>query len=167
MSQDLNRRLYSMFQRGVLTHMDVQAGLAMPQAEFVKKNLRRVEMPQGYGLATMPTPGSEVFALFRNGEEDDGVVLAYDDARLRGKLTFLESGEVALYGPNIGDETNGHHVWMTDSPKAGTIKVKASRIELRAGKFYVLIDSDPTIGMQKGEWTTPGELPENPEGSPL
>ncbi len=166
MSTDLDRRLRSLFARGVVRHADVKAGLAMPQAEFLKGELRRVELPQGYGFASVLLPGSEIFAVFANGERDAGVGLSSDDRRYRGKLDFLESGDTALYGQNVGD-ANGHQAHMTNSPKAGTLKIKCARIELRAADNYVLIDSDPSIGMQKGTYSSSAELPLNPGGAPL
>src|SRR5437868_46528 len=137
MSADLNRRLASLFGRGVLRHADLKAGLSMPQAEFFKDETRRGELPQGFGFASVPLAGSEVFAVFANGERDAGVALAADDRRYRGKLTFLKEGETAFYGQNVGDP-KGHQAVMTNSPKPGTLKVKCARMEFRVGDYYVL-----------------------------
>lgn len=164
MSADLNRRLASLFGRGVLRHADVTAGLAMTQAEFWKGETRRVELPQGYGFAAALMPGAEIFGGFANGDRDAGVGLANDDRRYR--LLDLKAGEVAIYG-KAGRTAPFQWVKMTADPKDGTIKVKAARIELRAGENYVLIDSDPSIGMQKGTFTPTAELPLNPGGTPL
>lgn len=160
MSADLNRRLASMFSRGVLRHADVQAGLAAPQAEFMKGEVRRVELPQGFGFASNPRPGSEVFAVFANGERDAGVALAYDDRRYRP--LDLAGGETALYGLHARQGPNWHWIKFTDQPKPGTIKIRASRIELRAGRFYHLLDSDPAIGEKSGQFDPGSELPLNP-----
>ena len=136
------------------------------RAEFFDGELRRVELPQGYGFASVPLPGSEVLAVFNNGQRDDGVALAFDDGRYRGKLAFLKDGEDALCGRNVGD-ANGYRAQMTDEPKPGTLKIKCAWIELCAGENYVLIDSDPSIGMQKGTDDPASELPLNPGGAPL
>lgn len=157
---ETNRRLASLFARGVLRHADVRAGLAMPQAEFLKGELRRVEMPQGFGFASNPKPGAEIFAAFRYGDADAGIALAFDDRRYRP--LDLASGEVALYGLHAREAPDWHWIRFTDSPKAGTIKIRASRIELRAGRFYHLIDSDPAIGEKSGQFDPTQELPLNP-----
>jgi phage baseplate assembly protein V len=156
---DIDRRLRSLFARGVVRHSDVQAGLARSQAEFLKGETRRVETPQGYGFASVPLEGSEVFAVFANGERDAGVALAYDDRRRRPK--DLAPGEVALYGLHARAAV-GHWIKFTDQPKPGTVKIRASRIELRAGQFYRLLDSDPAIGEKSGIHDPAEELPLNP-----
>jgi phage gp45-like len=165
MTADLNRRLASMFARGVVRHADIMAGLAVPQAEFLKDDLRRIELPQNFGFASSLLPGSEIFAIFRNGEEDAGIGVAHDDRRYRP--LDLNPGETALYGKDVRNKPNRHWVLTTDQPKPGTIKVKASRLEFRAGQFYVLLDSDLTIGAQKGTWDPAQELPDNPGGAAL
>jgi hypothetical protein len=155
--QDMNRRLASLFARGVVRHADVQAGLAMAQAEFLKDETRRVELPQGYGFASSLMPGAEVFAGFANGERDAGIALAFDDRRYRP--LDLKSGEVILYGVHARQAPNWHWIKFTDQPKPGTIKIRASRIELRAGQFYRLLDSDPAIGERAGIFDPTQELP--------
>jgi len=163
--QVLRARLQLLFSRGVLRHADVKAGLARFQAEFLNKEVRRVDVPQGYGFTSAPLPGSEVFAAFANGDRSAGVALAFDDRRKRPK--DLKPGEVVLYGLHALEGPNGHWIKFTDEPKAGTVKVKASRLEFRAGQHYVLLDEDPAIGGQKGIWDPAEELPENPHGAAL
>ena len=136
---EINRRLASLFSRGVLKHADVQAGLASGQAEFLAGEVRRVEVPQGYGFASQPSPGAELFAVFANGERSAGVALAFDDRRRR-PLDVLED-EVMLYGKHAREEI-GHWIRFTDDPKPSTIKMKARRFELRAGDKYLIIDAD-------------------------
>lgn len=142
MSEELNRRLASMFSRGVLKHADVQAGLATGQAEFYKGELRRVELPQGYGFASQPIEGSEIFAAFANGERSAGVALAFDDRRRRPD--DLQSGEVAVYGKGA-KEPIGHWIRFTEQPKPNTVLAKARRFELRAGLHYLIIDADDGV----------------------
>jgi phage baseplate assembly protein V len=142
MTDDLPNRLRLMFSRGVVRHADVQAGLMATQAEFFKGEVRRTELPQGYGLATRPKSGSEVFAIFANGERSAGVALAHDDRRFRP--TDLEPGEVVLYGEHARDAI-GHWLKLTDDPKPNTVRVKARRIELRAGDHYFIVDADDGI----------------------
>lgn len=161
---DLNRRLASLLGRGVLRHADVRNGLASMQAEFFEGETRRVEVPQSYGFGSMPLPGAELFAAFANGERDQGIALAYDDRRYRPD--DLADGEVILYGKGA-KMAPFQWIKMTDLPKAGTIKGKAARIEFRVGEFYVLLDSDPAIGMQKGTFDPTAELPLNPHGAAL
>ena len=136
---EINRRLASLFSRGVLKHADVQAGMASGQAEFLAGEVRRVEVPQGYGFASHPSPGAELFAVFANGERSAGVALAFDDRRRR-PLDVLE-GEVMVYGKHAREEI-GHWIRFTDEPKPATIKMKARRFELRAGTKYLIIDAD-------------------------
>lgn len=142
MSDDLSRRLASMFSRGVVRQSDIRLGLEMPQAEFFKGELRRGEMPQGFGFASRPLPGSEVFAIFANGERSAPVILAGDDRRARPK--DLLSGEVSVYGRHARDEI-GHWIKFTDDPKLNTIRMKARRLELRAGDHFIIIDADEGI----------------------
>lgn len=151
---DLDRRLRSLFARGVVRHSDVQAGLARSQAEFLKGETRRVETPQGYGFASVPLAGSEVFAVFANGERDAGVALAFDDRRYRPK--DLASGEVSLYGLHARDEI-GHWIKFTDQPKPNTIVVRARRLELRVGEKYLILDS--VYGLVASEAITVGPEP--------
>jgi hypothetical protein len=165
MSADLERRLASLFSRGVVRHADIAAGLAAPQAEFFKNEVRRVELAQGYGFASAVLPGAEVFAAFAGGERDAGVALAFDDRRYRP--LDLAPGETALYGKGVRAAPNRHWVLTTDRPKPGTIKVQVSRLELRAGQYYVLLDSEPAIGAQKGIHDPAADLPLNPGGAPL
>ena len=136
---EINRRLASLFSRGVLKHADVQAGMASGQAEFLAGEVRRVEVPQGYGFASQPAPGAELFAVFANGERSAGVALAFDDRRRR-PLDVLED-EVMLYGKHAREEI-GHWVRFTDDPKPATVKMKARRFEFRAGDKYLIIDAD-------------------------
>lgn len=140
---ELNRRLASLFSRGVLRHADVQHGLATGQAEFFAGEQRRVELPQGYGFASVPETGAELFAVFANGERSAGVALAFDDRRKRP--LDLEAGEVALYGKHARDQEFGHWIKFTDLPKAKTVKMKARRFELRAGIHFLIIDADDGI----------------------
>jgi hypothetical protein len=163
-NRDVDRRLASLFGRGVVRHADVAAGLASAQAEFYKDETRRVELPQGFGFASSIMPGSEVFAAFGNGERDAGIALAYDDRRYRP--LDLKAGESVFYGKGA---RVAPYQWlkMTDMPKPGTMKGRAARIELRAGQFYLLLDADPAIGAQKGEWDPAQELPLNPHGAAL
>jgi phage gp45-like len=139
MSGDLERRLLSLFARGVLRHADVKNGLLQGQAEFLKGETRRVEVPQGFGFASQPKSGAELFAVFAGGTRDSGVALAFDDRRYRPD--DLKPGEVMLYG--IGaKEVPYHWIKFTDDPKPGTIKIRAKRIELRAGDYYRVLDAD-------------------------
>jgi phage gp45-like len=119
---DLNRRLNSLFSRGVLRHADIQLGLMTGQAEFLAGEVRRVEVPQGYGFASQPFAGSELFAAFAGGERSAGVALAFDDRRRRP--TDVLEGEVMIYGKGVRDEI-GHAIRFTDDPKPNTVKVKA------------------------------------------
>lgn len=139
---DVDLRLRLLFARGVVRHADVQAGLMAAQAEFLKGEVRRVELPQGYGLASRPKAGSEVFAAFANGERSAGVALAHDDRRYRP--TGIEPGEVVVYGEHARDEI-GHWLKFTDQPKPNTVRVKARRIELRAGDHFFIVDADDGI----------------------
>jgi phage gp45-like len=139
---EVDRRLASLFSRGVLSHEDVKAGMAMGQAEFFIGEQRRVEVPQGYGFASRPLPGSELFAVFANGERSAGVALAFDDCRRRP--TDLQAGEVALYGKHARDEI-GHWIKFTDQPKPNTVLAKARRLELRAGAHFLIVDADDGV----------------------
>lgn len=136
---DINARLARLFSRGVLRHADVQDGLLNGQAEFLAREVRRVEVPQGYGLASQPMPGAELFAIFGNGERSAGVALAFDDRRRRP--LDVGEGEVMVYGKGARD-TIGHWIRFTDQPKANTIVMKARRFELRANDKYLIIDAD-------------------------
>jgi phage gp45-like len=147
MSEDLNRRLASLFARGVIRHADVRNGLAQAQAEFSRGELRRVGLPQGYGMASQPTPGAEVFAVFANGERDAGMALAHDDRRARP--TDLAAGETMVYGARAF-EAPWHWIKFTDDPKPGTVKIKAKRVEIRCGDYYSVIDAD--TGPHSGMW---------------
>jgi phage baseplate assembly protein V len=163
--EDVNRRLGALFSRGVIRHADVAAGMAAAQAEFLVGETRRVELPQGFGFASNPMPGSEVFAAFADGERDQGIALAFDDRRVRP--LDLKPGESVFYGVQARDKPNGHWIKATNDPKPGTIKWRSPRIELRAGQFYVLLDADPAIGAQKGIFDPGAELPLNPGGAAL
>lgn len=136
---DVNLRLRLLFARGVLRHADVVKGLASAQAEFLQGETRRVELPQGFGFAAALQPGSEVFAAFANGERSAGIALANDDRRHRPD--DLKAGEVMLYGLQA-KEVPYHWVRCTDDPKPGTIKIRARRIEMRAGDYYSVLDAD-------------------------
>lgn len=161
MTEELNRRLATLFQRGVMTTEGVKVGMAVMQGKFLGGDLRSVEVPQGYGHAARPKAGSELFAVFANGEGEHGVALGYDDRRIRPEL---KPGEAAQYGADI-KAANGHSALWTDKPKAGTLKIRCSRIELRAGQYYVLLDAD--IGAQKGTFDPSADLPVNPGGAAL
>jgi phage gp45-like len=139
---EVEDRLRLLFARGVLRHDDVVAGLASAQAEFLKGEVRRVELPQGYGLASRPESGAEVFAAFANGERSAGVALAFDDRRVRPE--DLKAGEVALYGKHARDP-KGHWIKFTDDPKPRTVKARARRFELRAGDHFLIIDEDDGV----------------------
>lgn len=139
---ELERRLLSLFARGVVRQADVAAGLASAQAEFLAGETRRVELPQGYGLASRPLPGAEVFAVFANGERSAGVALAFDDRRYRPTVPM--PGEVMVYGQHARDEI-GHWIKFTDDPKPNTVKMKARRFELRAGDHFFILDADDGI----------------------
>jgi phage gp45-like len=136
---EINRRLALLFSRGVLKHADVQAGLASGQAEFLASEVRRVEVPQGYGFASQPEPGAELFAVFANGERSAGAALAFDDRRRRP--LDLKAGETMLYGKHAREDI-GHWIRFTDEPKPGTVKMKARRFEMRAGGHYLIVDAD-------------------------
>jgi phage gp45-like len=137
--EDVNRRLASLYGRGVVRHADVANGMASMQAEFYRGEQRRVEVPQGFGFASVPKPGAELFAVFADGEREHGVALAFEDRRYRP--VDLKSGEVALYG--LGARSLPFHwIKFTDDPKPGTIKIRAKRIELRAGDYYRVLDAD-------------------------
>jgi phage gp45-like len=159
----LRLRLQSLFGRGVVRHADVKSGLAQMQAEFYAGEVRRVELPTGYGFTSAPLPGAEVFAAFAHGERSAGVALAFDDRTKRPK--DLKPGEVVLYGLRALEGPDRHFVKFTDEPRPGTIKVRASRLEFRAGDHYVLLDK--VFGRQQGTWDAASELPLNPGGSAL
>ena len=156
MSDDLNRRLASLYSRGVVRQNDVAAGLASPQAEYFKGELHRTEMPQLFGFASQQLPGSVIFSIFANGERSAPVALAGDDRRYRPRN--MKPGDVMVYGLQTL-EAFGHSIAFVDTPKPGTIKIRASRIELRAGNRYRLIDSDPAIGERAGLFPADEELP--------
>lgn len=139
---DVDLRLRLLFARGIVRHADVSAGLASVQADFFQGETRRVELPQGYGLASKIKAGSEVFAAFANGERSAGVALAHDDRRARPE--GIKDGEVVLYGAGA-KEPIGHSIWFTDDPKPNTIRVRGRRLELRAGDHYIVIDADDGI----------------------
>lgn len=147
MSEDLNRRLASLFARGVIRHADVRNGLAQAQAEFSRGELRRVGLPQGYGVASQPLPGAEVFTVFGMGERDAGMALAHDDRRARP--TDLEAGETMVYGRRALDPP-WHWIRFTDDPKTGTVKIKCRRLEIRCGDYYSVLDAD--TGPHSGTW---------------
>ena len=132
-------RLRLLFARGVVRHADVVKGLAAAQAEFLKGETRRVEMPQGYGFAAALKPGAEVFAAFATGERSAGIAIANDDRRYRPD--DLKAGEVILYG-QAAKELPYQWIRCTDDPKPGTIKIRARRIEMRAGDYYSVLDAD-------------------------
>jgi phage gp45-like len=142
MIDEVNRRLASLFSRGVMSHADVQAGMLMGQAEFYKGETRRVEVPQGYGFASKPAEGAELFAVFANGERSAGVALAHTDRRLYP--TDVGDGQVMVYGKGVRDDL-GHWLRFTDQPKQWTIVAKAKRLELRAGLKYLFVDADEGI----------------------
>ena len=139
---DLDLRLRLLFARGVVRHADVAAGLASVQAEFLKGEHRRVELPQGYGLATKLKAGAEVFAAFANGERSAGVGLGHDDRRFRPE--GIKEGEVVVYGEHARDEI-GHSIWFTDEPKPNTVRLRGRRIEIRAGHHFIIVDSEEGI----------------------
>jgi phage gp45-like len=143
MTDDLNRRLRSLYSRGVVRQADMQAGLASLQAEYLKDEVRRTEVPQLYGFASMPLAGAEIHSIFFNGQRDMPVAFAVDDRRYRGKLQ-LQAGETALYGKNVGD-TLGHHIISTASPKAGTFLAFCSRFEFQLGDTKVVLDKDDGV----------------------
>jgi phage gp45-like len=143
MSEDLNRRLQSLYSRGVVTQVGMVAGLAALQAEYLKGEVRRTEVPQLYGFGSMPLAGAEIHSIFFNGQRDAPVAFAVDDRRYRGKLP-LQAGQTAFYGASVADAL-GHHIITTDNPKPGTIKIFCSRIEIRVGTHHLIIDKDTGV----------------------
>lgn len=143
---EVNRRLASLYGRGVVRHADVHKGMAAMQAEFYRGETRRVEVPQGFGFASMPKSGAELFAVFAGGEREHGVALAFEDRRYRPD--DLKPGEVAIYGLKAKD-LPFHWIKFTDDPKPGTVKIRAKRIEMRAGDHYTVLDAD--TGPHSGE----------------
>ena len=139
---DLDRRLASLFSRGVVSHDDIANGMAQSQAEFFAGETRRVERPQNYGFGSAPPAGFEIFAAFANGQRDAGVALVSDDRRSRP--TDLRPGGVVLYGADVAGAL-GHRIEFTDVPKAGTIKIKCSRIEITVGTHHLIIDKDTGV----------------------
>lgn len=130
---NIDHRLANMYARGVLRHADVAAGLSRGQAELVKGEVRRLEMPTGYGLATSVPPGADVFAVFAAGNRDHGVIVAHDH---RGhRPADLAAGEVALYsnvaGMTVRLKPDG--TLLLKSPTKLRLEVGGNYIEITAG----------------------------------
>jgi len=137
----IDQRLANMYARGVLRHGDVKAGLARGQAELLKGEVRRLEMPTGFGLATSVPPGADVFAIFAGGNRDHGVIVAHDH---RGhRPGNLAAGETALYsavaGMTVHLKSDG--TLLLKAPTKLRLEVGGNWIELTAGG----IQSHPNI----------------------
>lgn len=97
----LARRVALLAARGVVRLSDDSTGLQGLQAEFLTDEVRGpLERFGEYGWSSRPPRGSEVVALFFNGNRDHGVVVAVEDRA--GRPTDLAEGESCAY--------NGHGV---------------------------------------------------------
>ena len=130
---DLDRRLASMFSRGVVRQSDVRLGLEMPQAEFYKGEMRRGEMPQGFGFASRPLPGSDeptLKTLLEAARQPTWRVWALDSP-----YDLKDLLKARGYGWNDGSD--GHpKSWYRDVPEADLEAEKAYlQAEIYSGPF--------------------------------
>lgn len=94
--EPLQRRINNMIARGVITALNDAEGLQGVQATLTQGEVfDGMERVQQYGFSSHPPIGSEIVALFLNGNRDHPLVLGVDnrEVRLRNQLP----GDASIY----------------------------------------------------------------------
>jgi phage baseplate assembly protein V len=122
----LGRRMLLMVGRGSLTLTDDTAPVQLMQArmngaEVIPEIPRFAE----YGLTSNPPAGTQVVIAFKNGDRNDGIVIATSNAKYRMKA--LKTGEVAIHddkgqsvylsAAGIVVNGGGKPITLTNTPK--------------------------------------------------
>lgn len=91
----LRVRVSNITGKGIVTKSSDSQGLQTLQIKMAKDETRdNVPRLQNYGLTSFPDEGSQIVAIFPDGNREGGVVIALDDYRYR---VTLNKGEVSLY----------------------------------------------------------------------
>ncbi|WP_353191417.1 phage baseplate assembly protein V [Pandoraea pnomenusa] len=104
----LARRILLTLGRGAVTLVDDTAPVQTIQARL--NGAESIpDMPRfaEYGFTSFPPDGTQVVIGFKNGDRNDGIVIATSNGKFR--LTGLSSGEVAIH------DNRGQSVYLTKS----------------------------------------------------
>jgi phage baseplate assembly protein V len=124
--QILGRRIILMLARGAVTLVDDSKPVQTVQARI---NAAEVipEMPRfaEYGFTSNPPTGTQVVIGFKNGDRNDGIVIATSNAKYR--LKSLSTGEMAIHddkgqsvylsAAGIVVNGGGKPITLTNTPK--------------------------------------------------
>jgi phage baseplate assembly protein V len=124
--QKFGRRLLLMLTRGSVTLVNDGAPVQLLQAR-VNANEVIPDLPRfaEYGFTSNPPAGTQVVVAFKNGDRNDGIVIATSNAKYR--LKALTTGEMAIHddkgqsvylsAAGIVVNGGGNPITLTNTPK--------------------------------------------------
>jgi phage baseplate assembly protein V len=102
----LGRRILLLMARGAIALVDDTKGVQTLQVRLNALELiPDVPRYAEYGFTSNPPAGTQALVAFKNGDRNDGFVIATSNAKYR--LTGLQSGEVAIH------DSRGQSVYLT------------------------------------------------------
>ncbi|MDP9153932.1 MAG: phage baseplate assembly protein V [Pseudomonadota bacterium] len=139
----LSRRMLLMMSRGGVSMTDDTKPVQTIQAQVNQLELID-DLPRfaEYGFTSNPPKGTQVVIAFKNGDRDDGIVIATSNAKYR--MTGLATGEVAIH-----DDT-GQSVYLS---AAGMI--------LNGGGKPVTITNTPKVRAETPLLECTGDIVDN------
>lgn len=92
----VKRKVFLIVGRGEIKSSDNSKGTPKVQGEFLDKEIiSDIEKMEDYGFASNPESGSQIVALFIDGNREQGISIRLHDRRYRP--TDLEPGEACMY----------------------------------------------------------------------
>ena len=142
MINPLERRIYNMVARGVITVVNRATKVMSVQASLMDDEItEKAEFFQQYGYTSAPPAGTECIAIFWGGNRDHPIIIATENRGMR--KTDLEEGDSAIYtgqGNYIRLQYEDGKIYI-DAPhniilrSDETIRLDARRIELHADEM--------------------------------
>lgn len=104
----LGRRILLMMARGAIALVDDTKGVQTLQVRLNALELiPDVPRYAEYGFTSNPPGGTQALVAFKNGDRNDGFVIATSNAKYR--MTALATGEVAIH------DSRGQSVYLTEA----------------------------------------------------
>lgn len=95
-TSSIRKKIFLVVGRGELKSVNNSKNTARCQGEFLKDELiSDIEKMEDYGFTSNPEAGSQIVAIFVDGNREQGLVIRSHDRRYRP--TDLQPGEVCMY----------------------------------------------------------------------
>jgi len=96
LTSSIRKKIFLVVGRGELKTVDNSKDTAKCQGEFLKDEIiSDVEKMEDYGFTSNPEVGSQIVAIFVDGNREQGLAIRFHDRRYRP--TDLQPGEACMY----------------------------------------------------------------------